>query len=382
MKRQIRWIFTICFIALLWGKASAEESGDLLWSMKAQGQIWSSPKVDGDLVYFGSDDGNIYAYDRNTRSLKWRYTTGGKVRSSAAFSSNTVFFSSDDGLLYALDKRNGKHKWKFNLNDKDAKRILPIGHAPWVFDYGKSSPVVDGDLLYIGSSDHHLYALSASTGELKWSFKAGDRIRSTATFNDDLVFTSSWDGSTYALNKQSGEVAWQHTSQTRIVSNPVRIGDNIIIGSRDTRIYALNAQQGHVVWEYKFSNGSWVESSATKGENNDVFYIGSSDNKQLMKFDANTGKPLWTFNTKGWAWGTPTYNNGRVYLGSTGTEKNWTTVKRGFFAVDAVTGKEHWSYQPKSIEGYIHGGVFGSVAVNEGEVLVPDLDGHVYVFKM
>jgi outer membrane protein assembly factor BamB len=360
----------------------AAQSGNLLGSLKAQGQIWSSPKLDGGLVYFGSDDGNIYAYDRETKTLKWRYATGAKVRSSAAFSTNAIFFSSDDGLLYALDKRSGKLKWKFNLSDKDAKRILPAGHAPWVFDYTKSSPVVDGDVLYIGSSDHHLYALSTSTGELKWSFKAGDRIRSTATFNDDLVFTSSWDGITYALNKQSGELVWQHTSQARIVSSPVIIGDNIIIGSRDTRIYALNTQQGHVVWEYKFSNGSWVESSAVKGENDDVFYIGSSDNKQLMKFDANTGKPLWSFNTKGWAWGTPTYNNGRVYLGATGTERNWTTVTRGFFAVDAVTGKEHWSYQPKPIEGYIHGGVFGSVAVNDGEVFVPDLDGHVYVFKM
>ncbi|TFH93385.1 outer membrane protein assembly factor BamB family protein [Vibrio ouci] len=382
MKRHLGLLLIIGSIALLFGKAIAAESGDLLGSLKSQGQIWSSPKVDGDLVYFGSDDGNIYAYDRNSRKLKWRYATGGKVRSSADFSANAVFFSSDDGLLYALDKRSGKLKWKFNLSDKDAKRILPAGYAPWVFDYTKSSPVVDGNVLYIGSSDHHLYALSISTGELKWSFKAGDRIRSTAAFNDSLVFISSWDGGTYALNKQSGELVWQHISQTRVVSSPTLIGDKIIIGSRDTRIYALNAQQGHVLWVYKFSNGSWVESSATKGENDHVFYIGSSDNKQLMKFDANTGKPLWTFNTQGWSWGTPTYNNGRVYLGATGAEKNWTTVKRGFFAVDAVTGKEHWSYQPRPINDYVHGGVFGSVAVNNDEVFVPDLDGHVYIFKM
>jgi len=382
MKQHLRLVLIMISIVLLFGKAVAAESGDLLGSLKAQGQIWSSPKLDGDLVYFGSDDGNIYAYYRNSKTLKWRYTTGGKVRSSAAFSTNAVFFSSDDGLLYALDKRSGKLKWKFNLNDKDANRILPADHAPWIFDYTKSSPVVDGDVLYIGSSDHHLYTLSTSTGELKWRFRAGERIRATATFNDTLIFISSWDGSTYALNKQSGKLVWEHASQARIVSSPVRIGDNIIIGSRDTRIYALNAQQGHVVWHYKFSNGSWVESSAAKGENDNVFYIGSSDNKQLMKFDVNTGKPLWTFNTKGWAWGTPTYSNGLVYLGATGADSHWTTVQRGFFAVDAATGKERWNYPPKSIDDYVHGGVFGRVAVNDGEVFVPDLDGHVYVFKM
>ncbi|WP_394144101.1 outer membrane protein assembly factor BamB family protein [Vibrio atypicus] len=381
MKLHIGMALVISFVLSLFGQATAAESGDYLGSLKSQGQIWSSPKIDGELVYFGSDDGNFYAFNRKTKAKEWQFTTAGKVRSIAAFAQNLVFFSSDDGLLYALSKESGVLVWKFNLDDKNIERLLPVNRSPWDYDYSKSSPVIDGDTLYIGSANHHLYALSSKTGELKWSFKAQDRIRSTATFNHESVFVSSWDGNTYALNKETGALLWQHASNKRIVSDPALIGDKIIIGSRDTVIYALDTKQGNVQWQYQFGNGSWVESSAIRGENDNVFYIGSSDNKQLLKFDANTGKRIWEFITWGWTWGTPVYDNGVVYIGSTGAKSYWTTVKKGFFAVDAMTGEQRWQYKPKQIENYVDGGVYGSVAVDEDAVYVPDLDGSIHIFK-
>jgi hypothetical protein len=60
-----------------------------------------------------------------------------------------------------------------------------IPQAPkikWQFHTGAqvlSSPTFASGTVYVGSSDHFLYALDAATGTLKWKFKTGERITSS-----------------------------------------------------------------------------------------------------------------------------------------------------------------------------------------------------------
>lgn len=358
------------------------ESGDYLWSYKTQGQIWSSIKVENKNAYFGSDDGYFYAMNVNKTKLRWKFKTEGVVRSTAAFYKSSVFFSSDDGYLYALNRHNGQLLWQFDLNDAQATRNLPANHAPWDFDYTKSSPITDGKVIYIGSADQHLYAIHAKTGQVIWKFKTSDKIRSTPDVNDQSVFISSWDGKTYAIDKKTGQQQWVHQSDAGIISSPKLIEDKVIIGSRDANLYALDSASGKEQWRYYYTDGSWVESSAIAGESDDVFYIASSDAKRLSKFDLNSGTEIWGFSTGGWSWGTPVLKDGVVYIGATGADDYWTPVKRGFHAVDAQTGELRWQYEPaKNIDSYVHGGVYGSVAVKYGKVFVPDVDGYMHVFE-
>jgi outer membrane protein assembly factor BamB len=372
-------LLSVLFILLFTSQVKAN-SGDKLWYFKTEGQIWSSIKIKQNTAYFGSDDGYFYAVDIVKNTLRWKYKTAGKIRSTASFSKEQVFFSSDDGYLYGVNQRDGKLIFQRSLNDHNQVRTLPDNKAPWLFDYGKSSPVVDGNTVYIGSADQSFYAFNSESGELLWTFKAADSIRSTADFNESSVFISSLGGNTYAINKKTGELQWTHSSATAITSNPKVLKNKVLIGSRDAHLYALNAATGKVEWKYHYTDGSWVESSAIAGESKDVFYIASSDAKRLSKFNLDTGKELWSFKTSGWSWGTPVLENGVVYIGSVGADEYWTPVHRGFFAVDAITGKLRWQYQPEKVsEGYIHGGVHGSVAISEGKILIPDVDGSVYV---
>jgi len=64
--------------------------------------IRSSPVVAGDVIYFGSDDGNLYAVDLETFEERWRFRTGGEVRSSPAIGDGVVYVGSRDGYLYAV----------------------------------------------------------------------------------------------------------------------------------------------------------------------------------------------------------------------------------------------------------------------------------------
>src|SRR5262249_38895615 len=56
----------------------------------------------GGQVFFGSDDGNVYALDAKTGKERWRFHAGGSVISSPTVVADAVYFGTDDGNLYAL----------------------------------------------------------------------------------------------------------------------------------------------------------------------------------------------------------------------------------------------------------------------------------------
>ncbi|MCE2572225.1 PQQ-binding-like beta-propeller repeat protein [Motilimonas eburnea] len=369
-------------MALLWCASleAAAASGELIAQFKTQGPIWSNITIADEMVYFGSDDGNLYALDANSHRLVWQFETGDKVRSTPLVEGGVVYFSSDDGYVYALNKQDGKKLWRFDLDDGHRLRQLPANEPPWFYDYRKSSPVFNDGVIYVGSADQYFYAIDAKSGKLRWRFKTAGKIRATASFLDNKVFISSWDGNTYALDKRSGEQLWFHASHRLINSDPKVVGKYVVIGSRNARLYALNSATGEVEWQYLFRDGSWVESSAVATPDAQYFYIGTSDGKKLLKFNGNTGEPVWQFNTQGWSWGAPLLDGDIVYIGAMGADGYWTKVVRGFYGVNAASGELTWQYQPEKIAGYVNGGVFATPAVHKGQLWVADLDGRVRVF--
>lgn len=164
------WLRMLIFVTALLGAvntAHAAKPGGLLWSFKAGGPIWSSLTYDNGTLYFGSDDGALYALDTAKHRPKWRFPTRGKVRSQPALSGALVYAASDDGFLYAVERATGRQRWRFDLKAKDLGRRLPSPDTPF-YDYLQSSPLVRDEKLYIGSLSGTLFAIDATRGALDW----------------------------------------------------------------------------------------------------------------------------------------------------------------------------------------------------------------------
>ena len=56
----------------------------------------------GDTVYFGADDGNLYAVNRHSGDTLWTFPTNDRIRNRAVIAEDTVFVASEDGTLYAI----------------------------------------------------------------------------------------------------------------------------------------------------------------------------------------------------------------------------------------------------------------------------------------
>ena len=106
----------------------------------------------------------------------------------------------------------------------------------------RSSPAVGSDgTIYVGSTDHKVYALDAKTGKKQWEFATGgDVLSSPALGPDDTVYVGSEDKKLYALDLSTGKVRWAFETKGKIDSSPV-IGKNgiLYVGSSDKKVYAL-----------------------------------------------------------------------------------------------------------------------------------------------
>ena len=71
----------------------------------------------------------------------------------------------------------------------------------WSYSTGntiESTPVVVDGILYVGSVDHHLYALDAASGELLWRYQSGAVGISVPTVADGVVYVGTVEGDLYA----------------------------------------------------------------------------------------------------------------------------------------------------------------------------------------
>lgn len=365
-------------------KAEPEvNAGDPIWAFETGGQIWSTPVVNGETIFFGSDDGNFYALDLSSGEEIWRFSTDGLVRSRGAICDGKVVFAGDDGLLYALDPVSGAVVWELDTESGDISRRLPAPDPPYDYDYIASSPVCFEGNVYVGSAAGDLLAVDLASGKEDWRFETNGKIRSTPLAHGGRIYLGSWDQHIYALDAATGEEIWKFDTGGIVQSSPAMGEGMLFVGSRNPKVFALNMDTGEPAWEYVHADGSWVESSAVHADG--TVYIGSSDALALQALNPADGAELWRYKTGGWSWSTPVVSGDTVYIGAVSAYPYYfegVTLERGLHAVDRNTGTSKWRFETDELTGgYLTGGVYSSPAVTDRAIYVGALDGHLYALK-
>jgi outer membrane protein assembly factor BamB len=324
------------------------------WKFPTGNRVVSSPVIHGKVIYFGSDDGNIYAVDAESGRHLWKCGTNGAVASSPAVENGTLFATSYDGKLYAVNVETGAIKWKFGTEGErhfEAKGLHGMQPKNQTmadpFDIYLSSPVVVQDAVYFGSGDGNLYSVNADSGELNWKFKTGDVIHASPAYADGLIYFGSWDSYFYAVDAANGKEMWRFHggedpllhNQVGFQSSPAIVDGVIYTGCRDSNVYALDAITGKEKWR-SFNELSWVNASPAVVQGKVLF--ATSDSSLFRIVDAATGKELVKQQEKAFVFSSPAVVGTTVLIGVL----NGTLTAR-----DLETGNLLWDYQvPKSKE--------------------------------
>ena len=199
------------------------------WKFPTGDRIVSSPVWSDGVIYFGGDDGNIYAVDAKTGRQLWKHTTGGPAPSTPAVVGGTLYVVSYDGKLHALDARTGRVRWKFATGGErrfEAKGLNGLQPRNQTiadpFDVFLSSPVVAEGAVYFGSGDGNLYAVDVASGELRWKFQTGDVVHASPAYADGVLYFGSWDSYFYAVEAATGKEKWRfHGGEDPVLHNQV-----------------------------------------------------------------------------------------------------------------------------------------------------------------
>ena len=325
-------------------------NGALIWKYdiprESWGELWADPVLADGMVYVGSFNGNMYALDAATGTLRWSYATGDVIRWPASVAYRAVYFGSVDHNLYALDASTGILRWSYETD-----RPLWIG------------PVVAGGLAYQAPGDRHLYALDAATGKLRWRYTTeADRwsrpvvaegilyASASTDFSDDYQQGSDIErlrhyGYVTALDAHTGRLLWKYRTDGD-PSTPVVAAGMVYVSAGDERsyllgdppesgnpsmrghVYALDAATGNLIWQRRAVSeispgpaGLTVAEGAVYVESSNQFRYNSPSSPpeppihgQVTAFDALTGETRWLFETDDQFANPPTVANGVAYL--------------------------------------------------------------------
>src|SRR6266496_1382307 len=307
------------------------------WAASTSAAIASSPVVANGLVYIGSNDYNLYAFDATTSIQRWKAHTGNEIHSSPAIAHGVVYIGSNDSILYAFYASSGNPFWKvptggpidssptiangivyvgsddYNLYALDAtastQRWTPTSPTRYAIN---SSPAIANGIVYISTAEAKLYAFDAATGSLTWSASTENTINSSPTVADGIVYIGCNDGYLYAFDAAiGGKARWTAPTGGPIYCSPAVANGTVYIGSDDGKLYAFSATTGKPLWSTLI--GTQIRSSPMVA--NGVVYVGSDDGK-LYAFSATTGKPLWSTLIGTQIRSSPMVANGVVYIGS------------------------------------------------------------------
>ncbi len=224
----------------------------------------SSPCVVSGYVYIGSNDGTVFCLDANTGVAKWTYNAGAGIHSSPAVDKGMVYIAVRNGTIVKLNADTGAVVWK-TAQDKETYQQ-------------KSSPIIVGDRLYIGSGIQPppLYCFNTTTGSLIWKKvypavldPSGKSTLSapyaaTPIYAEGMIFISH-DFFASAVNATTGDLIW-NTWLIREGLSSITYSDGKVYQGRSTGVfYVLDAKTGNKMSFYVADSEFLATASISQG---------------------------------------------------------------------------------------------------------------------
>jgi outer membrane protein assembly factor BamB len=225
---------------------------------------WRGPERTG----VSAETGLLKAWPKEGPPLAWKATGLGGGYSTPSVAGGRVFLmgsQGDDEYVMALDAGDGRRLWSTRVG-KVGENRGPKYPGP------RSTPTVDGELLYALGSDGDLVCAETATGKVRWhhhlvkEFKGNPGIwayaESVLIDGDKLVCTPGGPVATMlALDKHSGAVVWKMAMESANGADYASITVAEVGGVRQyvqflgTGVIGVAADDGRLLWRYRGNLG-------------------------------------------------------------------------------------------------------------------------------
>jgi outer membrane protein assembly factor BamB len=309
-----------------------KEGPKLLWQVGDLGDGYSTPSVVGERLYLMSNRGmeDEFVQARSTKDGKVLWTTRvgnvgnpnqdppyPKARSTPAVDGDLVYALGSDGDLVCLEAGNGKVRWQKSLR-KD------FAGQPHTWAYAES-PLVDGDVLVVtpGGAEATLVALDKKTGAVVWksAVPGGD----PAGYASPIVvqaggrkqYVQFLSKGIVGVDAKTGRFLWRYAEVVKGPAQaftPIARGDYVYGGALSVGGGAvrLKAEGEGVAAEQVYFERGLPSGFGGAVLVGDHLYGTENGGKSLVAAELATGKVLWRVADFGVSSGA--WADGRLYL--------------------------------------------------------------------
>ncbi len=196
------------------------KTGKTIWKRSLPGRAESSPVVIGRTVYFGCEDGRLYALSTVNGNVRWATALGGPVKAAPAYYGGTLYVGDYGGLMNAVDAKSGRIRWQADS----------LGQGFGTSGAFYSTPAVAFGRVYAGNNDSRVYSFDRRSGEIAWTYSTGGYAYSGPTVantrhSPPSVYIGSFDGNVYALDAKDGHVRWSRSAGGQVIGSLSAVGD-------------------------------------------------------------------------------------------------------------------------------------------------------------
>jgi len=258
---------------------------------------WRGPERTG----ISKETGLLKSWPADGPALVWKATGLGGGYATPSVAGGRIFgsgYRGSDEFVWALDEKTGKEAWSVRTGGAEKGVGYPEGP--------RTTPTIDGELLYTLSAGGRFTCLESVTGKQRWQkdFKSefGGRMMSDWGFSESplvdgekVVCTpGGTKGTVVALNKKSGEVIWQCADFTdrAAYSSPIVAeigGVRQYIVLTDKRVGGVAARDGKLLWQASRPGRTAVIPTPIYHDNHVFVTSGYGVGCNLFKITANSG---------------------------------------------------------------------------------------------
>jgi outer membrane protein assembly factor BamB len=229
------------------GRAIALRASDgkILWNRLLPSRSESSPLLDGDHVYFGSENGNVYSLRTADGSVRWKFKAKGAVKAALAMADGKLYFGDYSGRVYAIWADSGKLAW--SKGTSGARFGLGSGQF-------YSTPAVAYGRVYLGNTDGNVYSYASDNGKLAWRKHTNGYVYASPAVAQvpggaPTVYIGSYSGTFYALDARSGRVRWSYNAHGKISGASTVVGDIVYFSTINGKnTFGLGVRTGRRVF--------------------------------------------------------------------------------------------------------------------------------------
>jgi len=212
----------------------------------------------------------VVVLDRDSGELLTRVPIGFPAGAPAVGDDSVLYLGSSDGHLYAV-------RWHPPSRGIAGRLWRVRARGPI-----RSRPAYDGFDLFFASEAGDVYSAVARTRTERWSAHHFGQVFAALLLHDSGLYVASADRSLYRLDPDSGEQRWRVRLPLPLEHDPIVAGKTVFQPGPRGGLYAIGVDSGEILWHRP-------EAACFVARTADTVYVLAGGDGHLLALDAGSG---------------------------------------------------------------------------------------------